>query len=48
LTGVGELTTETADASEGVSYMLTVTETSDASEGVSYMLTLEIQMTSLI
>jgi uncharacterized membrane protein len=26
LTGVGELTTETADASEGVSYMLTVTK----------------------
>ena len=32
LTGVGELTTETADASEGVSYMLTVTNTGNTDD----------------
>ena len=32
LTGVGELTTETADASEGVSYVLTVTNTGNTDD----------------
>jgi hypothetical protein len=35
LAGVGDLTTETSDASEGVSYMLTVTNTGNTDDVIT-------------